>query len=164
MSRPTYSEDGEPTVLDVYFQELSPNRYLEEKITNSILSEEEIADAASPELADIRRHIRACSSKVRDILQKLISSSQSKYLQESIITMRSGRYVVPVRSECKNEIPGLVHDLSGRALPFHRAHGGGEGQQRAPGAPGQGGEGDRSHSGGAVGGGCLLPGGHHPEL
>ena len=52
-----YSEDGEPTVLDVYFQELSPNRYLEEKITNSILSEEEIADAASSELADIRRFL-----------------------------------------------------------------------------------------------------------
>ena len=58
-----YSEDGEPTVLDVYFQELSPNRYLEEKITNSILSEEEIADAASSELADIRRHMRIQSAK-----------------------------------------------------------------------------------------------------
>ena len=93
-------------------------RFLEEKISGAILSEEEIADAASPELADIRRHIRACSSKVRDILQKLISSSQSKYLQESIITMRSGRYVVPVRSECKNEIPGLVHDVSGSGGTF----------------------------------------------
>ena len=63
-------------------------------------------------LASIRRHIRATESKVRDILQKIISSSQAKYLQESIITQRSGRYVVPVKSEFKNEIPGLVHDLS----------------------------------------------------
>ena len=61
-------------MLDVYFQELSPNRYLEEKITNSILSEEEIADAASSELADIRRHMRIQSAKVKDSLQKIISS------------------------------------------------------------------------------------------
>ena len=106
------------TCIDHLFSSLQANRYLEDRISGSILSEEEIADAASPELADIRRHIRASSSKVRDILQKLISSSQSKYLQESIITMRSGRYVVPVKSECKNEIPGLVHDVSGSGGTF----------------------------------------------
>ena len=78
----------------------------------------ELADSASPELASIRRHMRATESKVRDILQKIISSSQAKYLQESIITMRSGRYVVPVKSEHKNEIPGLVHDLSGSGSTF----------------------------------------------
>ena len=111
-------EGSAKTCIDHLFASLVPNRFLEEKISGAILSEEEIADAASPELADIRRHIRACSSKVRDILQKLISSSQSKYLQESIITMRSGRYVVPVRSECKNEIPGLVHDVSGSGGTF----------------------------------------------
>ena len=111
-------EGSAKTCIDHLFASLAPNRFLEEKISGAILSEEEIADAASPELADIRRHIRACSSKVRDILQKLISSSQSKYLQESIITMRSGRYVVPVRSECKNEIPGLVHDVSGSGGTF----------------------------------------------
>ena len=110
--------DRERTCIDHLFASLQSNRYLEDKISGSILSEEEIADAASPELADIRRHIRASSSKVRDILQKLISSSQSKYLQESIITMRSGRYVVPVKSECKNEIPGLVHDVSGSGGTF----------------------------------------------
>ncbi len=106
------------TVLDGYFESLFPNRFLEEKITGSILSEEEIADSASPELADIRRHIRASASKVRDVLNKLISSNQSKYLQESIITMRGGRYVVPVKSEHKNEIPGLVHDVSGSGGTF----------------------------------------------
>ena len=106
------------TVLDGYFESLSVNRFLEDKITGSILSEDEIADSASPELADIRRHIRASAGKVRDVLNKLISSNQSKYLQESIITMRGGRYVVPVKSEHKNEIPGLVHDVSGSGGTF----------------------------------------------
>ena len=106
------------TCIDHLFASLQANRFLEDRITGAILSEDEIADAASPELADIRRHIRASASKVRDILQKLISSSQSRYLQESIITMRSGRYVVPVKSEYKNEIPGLVHDVSGSGGTF----------------------------------------------
>ena len=109
---------GSGTVLDGYFDSLTANRFLEEKITNSILSEEEIADAASPELADIRRHIRAAAGKVRDVLNRLISSNQSKYLQDAIITMRGGRYVVPVKSEHKNEIPGLVHDVSGSGGTF----------------------------------------------
>ena len=111
-------ESGEKTVLDGYFHSLSPNRFLEEKISGSILSEDEIADSASTELADIRRHIRAAAGKVRDVLNRLISSNQSKYLQESIITMRGGRYVVPVKSEHKNEIPGLVHDVSGSGGTF----------------------------------------------
>ena len=106
------------TVLDGYFESLSANRFLEEKITGSILSEEEIADSASPELADIRRHIRAAAGKVRDVLNRLISSNQAKYLQDAIITMRGGRYVVPVKSEHKNEIPGLVHDVSGSGGTF----------------------------------------------
>ena len=110
--------DREKSCIDHLFASLQANRFLEDRITGSILSEEEIADAASPELADIRRHIRASASKVRDILQRLISSSQSKYLQESIITMRSGRYVVPVKSEYKNEVPGLVHDVSGSGGTF----------------------------------------------
>ena len=106
------------TVLDGYFESLTANRFLEDKITGSILSEDEIADAASAELADIRRHIRAAAGKVRDVLNRLISSNQSKYLQDAIITMRGGRYVVPVKSEHKNEIPGLVHDVSGSGGTF----------------------------------------------
>ena len=106
------------TVLDGYFYNLSANRFLEDKITGSVLSEDEIADSASPELADIRRHIRAAASKVRDVLNRLISSNQSKYLQDAIITMRGGRYVVPVKSEHKNDIPGLVHDVSGSGGTF----------------------------------------------
>ena len=106
------------TPIDVLFHALRPNRFLEDKITGSIVGDGELADSASPELASIRRHMRATESKVRDILQRIISSSQAKYLQESIITQRSGRYVVPVKSEFKNEIPGLVHDLSGSGSTF----------------------------------------------
>ena len=111
-------DSDKKTVIDYLFRSLHPNRFLEDKITTSIVGDGELADSASPELASIRRHMRATESKVRDILQKIISSSQAKYLQESIITMRSGRYVVPVKSEHKNEIPGLVHDLSGSGSTF----------------------------------------------
>ncbi len=106
------------TVLDPLFANLTANKYLEEKITGSILSEEEIADSASSELADIRRHMRAAAARVREVLNKLISSSQSKYLQEAIITQRNDRYVVPVRAECKNDVPGLVHDVSASGATF----------------------------------------------
>lgn len=112
------SDGEEKSPIDVLFHSLHPNRFLEDKITGSIVGDGELADSASPELASIRRHIRATESKVRYILQKIISSSQAKYLQESIITQRSGRYVVPVKSEFKNEIPGLVHDLSGSGSTF----------------------------------------------
>ena len=107
------SEDEKKTVLDPLFMILNPNKYLEDRIFGAILSEEEIADAASPALADIRRHMRVQSAKIRDGLQKIISSpAYSKFLREPIITIRQGRYVVPVKSECKNDIPGLVHDVS----------------------------------------------------
>lgn len=95
------------------FSALMPNKYLEEKITLSIAGEDEIADAASSELADIRRHIRAANSKIRDILNHIISSpAYSKVLQDTIITQRSGRFVVPVKAENKSAINGLVHDVS----------------------------------------------------
>ena len=101
------------TTLDNYFSGLVANKYLEERITSAILSEDEIADKASPALSDIRRKIRTASSKAREALDKIIHSSKYvKYLQETIITQRDGRYVVPVRSECRNNVPGLVHDTS----------------------------------------------------
>ena len=107
------AEDEKKTVLDPMFQALTPNKYLEDKIFGAILSEEEIADNASHELADIRRHMRIQAGKIRDGLQKIISSpAYAKYLREPIITIRQGRYVVPVKSECKGEVPGLVHDVS----------------------------------------------------
>ena len=96
------ADQGEGTVLDRMFDSLHANRFLEDKITTSILSEDEIADAASPELADIRRHKRAASAKGRQILQKIISSpSYKSTLQEALITQRDGRFVVPVKAECK---------------------------------------------------------------
>ena len=107
------SEDEKKTVLDPLFAALNPNKYLEDRIFGAILSEEEIADNASPELANIRRHMRIQAGKIRDSLQKIISSpAYAKLLREPIITIRDGRYVVPVKSECKNDVPGLVHDVS----------------------------------------------------
>ena len=113
-----YGAGEEKTPISHLFRALTPNRFLEDTITNSIVGEDELADSASPELASIRRHMRATEAKVRDILQKLISSNQSKYLQEAIITIRSDRYVVPVKSEHKNAIPGLVHDVSSSGSTF----------------------------------------------
>ena len=109
-----YSEgDGDFSDLDGYFIQLTPNKYLEERIYTSIVSKDEIADAASSELASIRRKIRQQSAKIRDSLQKIITSgTYAKILQEPIITIRSDRFVVPVKAECKSQLPGLVHDVS----------------------------------------------------
>ena len=101
------------TALDGFFSGLISNKYLEEKITSAIISEEEISDKASNTLSDIRRKIRTASSKARETLDKIVHSSKYiKYLQDTIITQRDGRYVVPVRAECRNNVPGLVHDTS----------------------------------------------------
>ena len=102
----------ERNCLRPLFRALTPDRTLEDGITGSIISEEEIADTASSTLADIRRHIRTTSGKAREVLQKLIGSQASKYLQEAIITIRSDRFVAPVKAEYRSMIPGLVHDVS----------------------------------------------------
>ena len=107
------TNEGVATILDIYFSALVPNKFLEETITGAIISEEEIADNASPLLADIRRKIRTQEGKVREQLGKFThNTNYSKYLQDNIITMRNGRYVVPVKNEYRSEIPGLVHDSS----------------------------------------------------
>ena len=104
---------GGASSLDSYFSGLVSNKFLEDKITSAIISEEEISDKASPVLSDIRRKIRTASSKAREVLDKIIhSSTYIKYLQDTIVTQRDGRYVVPVRSECRGNVPGLVHDTS----------------------------------------------------
>ena len=109
----SYSGVGEEkTCIHSIFKSLTPNKYLEEKISGAILSEDEISDNASAELADLRRKIRVTSGKAREVLQRIISSSAAKYLQEAIITIRSNRFVVPVKAEFKGSIPGLVHDVS----------------------------------------------------
>ncbi len=111
--RDYFNDDGKKTAIDYLFCALRGNRFLEDRIFTSILEEDVIADNASRELADIRRHIRAAASKGRQILQKIISSqSYSKVLQEAIITQRDGRFVVPVKAEFRSSMPGLVHDVS----------------------------------------------------
>ena len=107
------ADAAEKTAIDHLFLSLHGNRFLEEKIKRCIVDEDTIADAASTELADIRRHMRAAQAKSRQILQRIISSpSYSKVLQEAIITQRDGRFVVPVKAEHKGDLPGLVHDIS----------------------------------------------------
>ena len=110
-----YDEErkGEATAIDRFFSALHTNKYLEDRIHGAILDEETIADTASSELADIRRKMRLAASKGRQILQRIISSpSYAKVLQEALITQRDGRFVVPVKAECKGSMPGLVHDIS----------------------------------------------------
>ncbi len=105
--------------LSDYFRELYPIKDLEQRISESIISEEEMSDAASPELASIRKRIVRQGMNIREQLDKLIKSrSTQKFLQEAIVTMRDGRYVVPVRSEYKNEVAGLVHDTSATGQTF----------------------------------------------
>lgn len=105
--------EGESTSLDPLFEVLTPNRELENTIDNVVLSEEELADSASAELASLRRKINQAKLRVRERLDQLIKSpTQSKYLQEALVTQRDGRFVVPVKSEYRSEIKGLVHDTS----------------------------------------------------
>ena len=105
------------TPIDYLFYALHANKFLEEKINTSIVGEDEIADGASHELASIRRQMRAAASRARDALQKIISSpSYAKALQEPIITMRSDRFVVPVKADHKGAVPGLVHDVSASGM------------------------------------------------
>ena len=102
------------TALDYRFETLQPNKFIEERISMTVASEEEVADTASVALAAIRRKIRAASLRVREQLDKMIrSQTYQKYLQEAIVTQRGGRYVVPVKAEFRNEVKGLVHDSSG---------------------------------------------------
>lgn len=100
------------TAIDYLFEALFPNKYLEEKITFAIKSEDEISDNASPVLYDIRRKIISKSAKVRDLLDKIVHGPSAKYLQEAIVTQRDGRFVVPLKIEHKGQLGGIVHDTS----------------------------------------------------
>lgn len=105
---------GMETALNYLFSSLYPNKYLEERITNAILSETEISDNASPELKEIRRKKRYYENKIREQLDGMIHSSHySKYLRDGIVTQRNGRFVVPVRAEHRSDVAGMVHDTSG---------------------------------------------------
>ena len=104
---------GVKTSLDFFFEGITSNKYLETKILSCIVSEEEIADKASDTLFDIRKKIRSKENSRREKLDSLIHSSHyQQFLQEAIITQRNGRFVVPVKAECRGNVPGLVHDTS----------------------------------------------------
>ncbi len=104
---------SEPCALDRLFEGVLPQRSVENRLTVSLVSEEEIADAASPALADVRRRIRSAENSVREKLDRMIRSSQmQKYLQEPVVTIRGDRFVIPVKLECRASVPGLVHDTS----------------------------------------------------
>ncbi len=104
---------GVNTSLDFLFESITVNKYLEDKIFSCIISEDEIADKASEALYEIRKKIRAKSASVREKMDSIIHSAHyAKFLQEPIVTQRNGRYVVPVKSEHRGDVPGLVHDTS----------------------------------------------------
>lgn len=104
---------AEPCALDELFECLYRNKEIEDRLNSAILSEEELDDKASPALSDIRRKIRAAGQRVRSQLDGMIRSpSYQKYLQDAIVTMRAGRFVVPVKAEFRSEVKGLVHDMS----------------------------------------------------
>ena len=108
-----HSDAIKPSLLTEIFDSLVPNKSLESRIFKSILGEDLIADDASPLLADIRRKIRYQTNKIREVLQSYLTGEKSKHLRENLVTMRNGRYVLPVKNEDKNEIKGLIHDTSG---------------------------------------------------
>lgn len=104
---------GVRTNLDFFFEGITVNKYLENKIFTCIINEEEISDKASDTLNDIRRKIRSKENSIREKLDSMIHSSHyQQYLQEAIVTQRNGRFVVPVKAENRANVPGLVHDTS----------------------------------------------------
>ncbi len=107
-----YGAGGGAGVLGEFFRLLTENNFLEKSISGAIAAEDIISDNASDELFSIRRSIRKCESAVRDGLARYTSGSYSKYLQEGLVTVRNGRFVIPVKAEHKGEIKGIVHDTS----------------------------------------------------
>ena len=105
--------DNNESTLDYLFECLFPNDYLMRRLDSAIISEDELADDASAELASIRRKINRAGAKIKETLESMIKSSETKkFLQETRVTMRDGRYVLPVKTEHKGNINGLVHDTS----------------------------------------------------
>ena len=108
-----HSELKEECSLEFLFEMLYPDRYLEQRLDVSIIDENNLADEASSELASIRRKISNAELKIRETLDKMIrSASTQKYLQEAIVTIRDGRYCLPVKTEHKGSVSGMVHDTS----------------------------------------------------
>ena len=107
------TERDNTPILKELAQRLSTLHNIEQDITNAIISEDEIADRASNELMDIRRHLRGANERIKEKLNQMIRSSAfQKYLQDPIVTMRNDRYCLPVKAEYRGSVPGLVHDQS----------------------------------------------------
>lgn len=105
--------EHEPLQTDDLFFALAPQPALEKQITDSILSPEEMADTASMTLRDLRRRIRATEDSIRTKLDSIIkNSTTNKFLQDAVVSLRNGRYVVPVRAEYRGEVGGVIHDVS----------------------------------------------------
>lgn len=109
------SERGEETEdsLSSYFHDLEPLTPIAEEITHCILSEDSIADDASPELKNIRRQMSLTNERIRSQMNAMVNNSTTRsYLQDTVITMRDGRYCLPVKAEYKSQVTGMVHDQS----------------------------------------------------
>ena len=104
--------------LDIYFDSLEPLTPLAGEIRRCILSEEEIADDASPTLKHIRRSMSLTNDKIHSQLNSMINGSYRTYLQDAVVTMRNNRYCIPVKSEYKGQVPGMVHDQSSTGSTF----------------------------------------------
>lgn len=100
-----------PDSLDPLFQALEPLTPVNNEIKRCILSEDEIADDASPGLSHVRRSLKACADRIHTQLNSILNSHRT-YLQDAVITMRDGRYCLPVKSEYKSQVSGMVHDQS----------------------------------------------------
>ena len=105
-------DDTAPDCLSAMFQTLEPLTPLSAEIRRCILSEEEISDDASPTLRQIRRGIKIANDRIHTQLNSIVNSNSRTYLQDTVITMRNGRYCIPVKAEYKNQIPGMIHDQS----------------------------------------------------
>lgn len=104
--------DAPSDSLDTMFQQLSPLTPLSAEIRRCILSEDEISDDASPALRQIRRNMKITNDRIHTQLSGLVSGSARTYLQDTVITMRNGRYCIPVKAEYKGQVPGMIHDQS----------------------------------------------------
>ena len=111
-------EDTPSDSLDVYFDSLEPLTPLANEIRRCILSEEEIADDASPTLKHIRRSMVITNDKIHSQLTSMINGSYRTYLQDAVVTMRNNRYCIPVKAEHKGQVPGMVHDQSSTGSTF----------------------------------------------
>lgn len=110
--------DDEEDSLYMYYDILSPITSVSSEIRRCIISEDEIADDASSELKSIRRHIKSTNDKIHSELTRMVNTTYRTYLQDAVITMRDGRYCIPVKSEYKSNVPGMIHDQSGSQSTF----------------------------------------------